>query len=62
MEVSQCTLHPPSILLHILYGIFVFHIVIVEVEEKPPSAKKVKKEKKKKIRIEQPAEEEVIKE
>ena len=39
--------------------IFVFHIVTVEVEEKPPSAKKVKKEKKKKIKFEQPAEEEV---
>ena len=39
--------------------IFVFHIITVEVEEKPPSAKKVKKEKKKKIKFEQPAEEEV---
>ena len=33
--------------------------LVVEVEEKPPSAKKVKKEKKKKIKVEEPAEEEV---
>ena len=37
-----------------------FHIApVVEAEEKPPSAKKIKKEKKKKIKVEEPAEEEV---
>jgi hypothetical protein len=55
------SIHCPSTFVYLIHTTitFVFHIITVEAEEKPPSAKKVKKEKKKKTKVEEPAEEEV---